>query len=68
MIIDDDFRNIVSLASMLEACGLTVLHADSGRGDLEVLRRHPEVDVNHLLPLPRVWTTGRVVLNREDPV
>ena len=45
LIIDDDFRNIFSLASVLEAHDMTVLHAESGMDGLARLKQTSDVDV-----------------------
>ena len=45
LIVDDDIRNIFSLASVLEAHDMRVLHAGTGREGIDQLKRHPDVDV-----------------------
>ncbi|ALG73158.1 diguanylate cyclase [Azospirillum thiophilum] len=45
LVIDDDIRNIFSLASVMEAHRIEVLHAESGREGIEQLRADPAVDV-----------------------
>jgi CheY-like chemotaxis protein len=45
VVIDDDIRNIFSLASALEEYGIQLSYAESGRAGLEVLDAKPEVDV-----------------------
>ena len=45
LVIDDDIRNIFSLASVMEAHRIEVLHAESGREGIERLRADPGVDV-----------------------
>ncbi|MCG5240970.1 HAMP domain-containing protein [Azospirillum doebereinerae] len=45
LVIDDDIRNIFSLASVMEAHAIQVLHAESGREGIEILRRNPDIDV-----------------------
>ena len=45
LIIDDDVRNIFALTSGLERHKLDVLHAESGKEGLQVLERHPDVDL-----------------------
>jgi HAMP domain-containing protein/signal transduction histidine kinase/CheY-like chemotaxis protein len=45
LIIDDDIRNIYSLTSLLETCGIEVLHAEGGREGIEILEQNPDVDV-----------------------
>jgi HAMP domain-containing protein/signal transduction histidine kinase/CheY-like chemotaxis protein len=45
IVIDDDIRNIFSLASALEEYGIELSYAESGRAGLEVLDAKPDVDV-----------------------
>jgi len=45
VVIDDDIRNIFSLASALEEYGVELSYAESGRSGLEVLEAQPDVDV-----------------------
>ncbi|MDB5443048.1 MAG: sensor histidine kinase/response regulator, partial [Phenylobacterium sp.] len=45
VVIDDDIRNIFSLASALEEYGVELSYAESGRAGLEVLDAQPDVDV-----------------------
>jgi HAMP domain-containing protein/signal transduction histidine kinase/CheY-like chemotaxis protein len=45
VVIDDDIRNIFSLASALEEYGIELSYAESGRAGLEVLDAQAEVDV-----------------------
>jgi CheY-like chemotaxis protein len=45
LIVDDDVRNVFALTSALELHGLTVLYADNGIEGIDLLTRHPEVDV-----------------------
>jgi len=45
VVIDDDIRNIFSLASALEEYGIELSYAESGRAGLEVLESQPDVDV-----------------------
>ncbi|MBV9899778.1 MAG: response regulator, partial [Alphaproteobacteria bacterium] len=45
VVIDDDIRNIFSLASALEEYGVELSYAESGRAGLEVLDAKPGVDV-----------------------
>ncbi|PWC41744.1 diguanylate cyclase [Azospirillum sp. TSO22-1] len=64
LIIDDDVRNIFSLASVLEAHDMTVLHAESGREGIETLSRHADVDVvlvDIMMPEMDGYQTMRVI-------
>ena len=43
--VDDDIRNIYSLASVLEAHGAEVLHAERGAEGIAILQANPGIDV-----------------------
>jgi CheY-like chemotaxis protein len=45
LIVDDDIRNIYSLASVLEAHGAEVLHAERGAEGIALLEQEPGIDV-----------------------
>jgi signal transduction histidine kinase/CheY-like chemotaxis protein/HAMP domain-containing protein len=45
LIVDDDIRNIYSLASVLEAHGAKVLHAERGAEGLAILEQNPSISV-----------------------
>ncbi|HXA41259.1 MAG TPA: HAMP domain-containing protein, partial [Phenylobacterium sp.] len=45
LVIDDDIRNIFSLASALEDYAVEFVYAESGRGGMELLDATPDVDV-----------------------
>ena len=45
LVIDDDIRNIFSMASALEEFGVGLHYAESGRAGLDLLAQHPEIDV-----------------------
>jgi signal transduction histidine kinase/DNA-binding response OmpR family regulator/HAMP domain-containing protein len=45
LIVDDDIRNIYSLASMLESHGAEVLHAERGAEGIAILERNPDIAV-----------------------
>jgi signal transduction histidine kinase/CheY-like chemotaxis protein/HAMP domain-containing protein len=45
VVVDDDIRNIFSLASALEEYGINLRYAESGRAGLELLKVTPDVDV-----------------------
>jgi HAMP domain-containing protein/signal transduction histidine kinase/DNA-binding response OmpR family regulator len=45
LVIDDDIRNIFSMASALEEFGVDLHYAESGRAGLDLLRQHPEIDI-----------------------
>jgi CheY-like chemotaxis protein len=44
VVVDDDIRNIFSLASALEEYGINLRYAESGRAGLDLLKATPEVD------------------------
>ena len=45
LIVDDDIRNIYSLASVLESHGAEVLHAERGSEGIALLEQDPDIDV-----------------------
>ncbi|MDP3673701.1 MAG: response regulator, partial [Novosphingobium sp.] len=45
LIIDDDIRNIYSLASVLEAQGAEVVHAERGADGIDILERRSGIDI-----------------------
>jgi CheY-like chemotaxis protein len=45
LLVDDDTRNVLALAGMLELNGMKVTHASNGRKGIEALQAHPDVDV-----------------------
>ncbi|WP_421932185.1 HAMP domain-containing protein [Phenylobacterium sp.] len=45
VVIDDDIRNIFSLASALEEYGVEISYAESGRAGLEILGERDDIDV-----------------------
>ncbi|MDB5421887.1 MAG: sensor histidine kinase/response regulator, partial [Brevundimonas sp.] len=45
LVIDDDIRNIFSLASALEEYGVALSYAESGRAGLDLLEAQPDADV-----------------------
>jgi signal transduction histidine kinase/HAMP domain-containing protein/CheY-like chemotaxis protein len=45
LVIDDDIRNIFSMASALEEFGVDLRYAESGRAGLDLLKQHPETDI-----------------------
>jgi CheY-like chemotaxis protein len=45
LVVDDDIRNVFALTSALEARGLRVMHAESGKEAIDVLKGGEEVDV-----------------------
>jgi CheY-like chemotaxis protein len=45
LVIDDDVRNVFALTSALEMHGMSVLYADNGRGGIDLLHEHHDVDL-----------------------
>ncbi len=45
LIVDDDIRNVISLASVLEQYKVEVLYAENGRDGVSLLRTAPDIDV-----------------------
>ncbi len=45
LIVDDDIRNIFAMTSILEPYQMQILSAETGKGAIETLQDHPDVDV-----------------------
>jgi CheY-like chemotaxis protein len=45
LVIDDDARNVLAIAGILELNGLAVTHAPNGRKGIEALRANPDIDL-----------------------
>ena len=45
LIVDDDSRNIMALRSLLERYKIICLAAENGRAGIEMLHKHPEIDL-----------------------
>ena len=45
LVVDDDLRNIFALTTVLRRHHIEVLHAETGREGIEVLRRNPDIDL-----------------------
>jgi signal transduction histidine kinase/DNA-binding response OmpR family regulator/HAMP domain-containing protein len=45
LVVDDDFRNIFAMTSLLENNHMTVMSAESGAGAIQILDEHPDIDV-----------------------
>jgi HAMP domain-containing protein/signal transduction histidine kinase/ActR/RegA family two-component response regulator len=45
LVVDDDIRNVFALTSALEANGMQVLHAESGKEGIELLKRTADIDL-----------------------
>ncbi|HYR35844.1 MAG TPA: ATP-binding protein, partial [Burkholderiales bacterium] len=44
LVVDDDIRNVFALTSALEAHGMQVLHAESGKEGIELLKHTPGIE------------------------
>jgi CheY-like chemotaxis protein len=45
LVVDDDIRNVFALTSALEMHGMRVMHADSGKEGIELLKRNRDIDL-----------------------
>jgi CheY-like chemotaxis protein len=45
LVVDDDYRNIYALASMLETYGIVVAFAENGNAAIEALSNTPDIDI-----------------------
>jgi CheY-like chemotaxis protein len=45
LVVDDDIRNVFALTSALEQHGMRVLHAESGKEGIELLKRTRDIDL-----------------------
>jgi CheY-like chemotaxis protein len=68
VVIDDDIRNIFSLASALEEYGIALQYAESGRAGLELMDGLPQVDmvlVDIMMPDMDGYETIREIRSRD---
>ena len=68
LIVDDDVRNIFSLASLLEQHQMEVLHAENGRDAIAILESTPAIDVvlmDVMMPEMDGYETMRSIRARE---
>ncbi|WP_296600168.1 HAMP domain-containing protein, partial [Phenylobacterium sp.] len=69
LVIDDDIRNIFSLASALEEYGIELSYAESGRAGLDLLDDKPDMDVvlvDIMMPDMDGYETIREIRSRPD--
>jgi signal transduction histidine kinase/ActR/RegA family two-component response regulator len=45
LVVDDDIRNVFALTSALEQHGMRVMHAESGKEGIEILKRTRDIDL-----------------------
>jgi CheY-like chemotaxis protein len=68
LIVDDDIRNIFALASILERHEMSIVSAETGRGALDLLDKHPGLEIvlmDVMMPEMDGFETMRAV--RQDP-
>jgi CheY-like chemotaxis protein/signal transduction histidine kinase/HAMP domain-containing protein len=68
LIVDDDVRNIFSLASLLEQHQMEVLHAENGRDAIAILGKTPSIDLvlmDVMMPEMDGYETMRSIRARE---
>jgi CheY-like chemotaxis protein len=68
LIVDDDIRNIFALTSILERCEMTILSAETGRGAIDLLDKHRDVEIvlmDVMMPEMDGFETMRAI--RQDP-
>jgi HAMP domain-containing protein/signal transduction histidine kinase/CheY-like chemotaxis protein len=68
LIVDDDIRNIFALASILERHEMSIVSAETGRGALDLLDKHPGLEIvlmDLMMPEMDGFETMRAV--RQDP-
>jgi CheY-like chemotaxis protein len=69
LIVDDDIRNIFALTGALEQHGMAVLHAESGKDGIEILKNNPDTDVvlmDMMMPDLDGYDTIRIVRGFEE--
>jgi signal transduction histidine kinase/HAMP domain-containing protein len=68
LIVDDDTRNIFAIRSLLEAEGMKVLAAENGRGGIDMIDQHPEIDIVLMdIMMPDMDGYETMKLIRNDP-
>jgi HAMP domain-containing protein/signal transduction histidine kinase/CheY-like chemotaxis protein len=69
LIVDDDVRNIFALTSILERHQLRIVHAETGREGIEVLRSTPGIDIvlmDVMMPVMDGYETTRAIRAFEE--
>ncbi|HTY56972.1 MAG TPA: response regulator, partial [Candidatus Binataceae bacterium] len=68
LIVDDDLRNLFAVTSLLEAQGMKVLCAENGRAGIEMIERHPDIDIVLMdIMMPEMDGYETMKLIRKDP-
>ncbi|MEO7718566.1 MAG: HAMP domain-containing protein, partial [Capsulimonas sp.] len=68
LIVDDDYRNIFALTSVLETYGMTVAFAESGQEGVEVLEKDPAIELvlmDIMMPNMDGYQTTRAIREME---
>ena len=66
LVVDDDFRNIFALTTLLERGHLEVVSAESGRDGVAILEQTPDIDivlVDIMMPVMDGYATIRAMRN-----
>ena len=64
LLVDDDFRNIFALTTLLERCHLEVVSAESGEEGIALLKQTPDVDIvlmDIMMPVMDGYATMRAI-------
>jgi len=68
LIVDDDSRNIFAITSLLEAEGMRVLMAETGKTGIDMIEQHPEIDIVLMdIMMPDMDGYETMKLIRSDP-
>jgi signal transduction histidine kinase/ActR/RegA family two-component response regulator len=68
LVVDDDIRNVFAMTSALEANGMDVVHAESGKEAIDLLKRTAGIDavlMDVMMPGLDGYDTMRIVRNLE---